>query len=137
MDSQISMIRYEQRFQFWAEAQGWHSTKAGWPDFFVPEIDGGACVEVKQPGQRLTTEQRARMDFFKAHGILCYRWDAMQGLQPYDAPTNTPRLSEESQCASCGREFRFERGAKPVFCSVACRKAAQRRRGYLIDGLAR
>src|ERR1700722_19417387 len=109
MDTEISMIRYEQRFQFWAETQGLGATKRGWPDFFVPELEGGACVEVKRPGERLTTEQRARMAFFSAHGIPCYRWDAIFGLRPFDVEPVSVLSREQSQCPSCGNEFRHER----------------------------
>jgi hypothetical protein len=135
MDTEISMIRYEQRFQFWAETQGWKPTKRGWPDFFVPELEGGACVEVKQPDGRLTVEQRARMEFFTAHGIPCYRWDAVYGLRDFKVDPILARLSEDALCASCGREFRHPLGKYPIFCGTACRNTAKRRRAQLVDGL--
>jgi hypothetical protein len=137
MDTEISMIRYEQGFQFWAETQGWRPTKRGWPDFFVPELAGGACVEVKKPSERLTVEQRARMAFFTAHGIPCYRWDAVSGLRPYDAAPHSVRLSEATQCASCGVEFRHGADQTPRFCSPGCQRAALRRKRQLVDGLMR
>jgi hypothetical protein len=123
---------YEQAFEQFASEQRWHPTKRGWPDFFVPELDGGACVEVKHRNARLQIEQSERLAFLARHGIVCYRWDPIAGLAQYgsrDATTSVARFSTTltKECQHCHRSFEaYSPGAK--FCGGACRVAEWRER---------
>jgi hypothetical protein len=126
---------YEQAFEKFALEQGWSPTKRGWPDFFVPELENGACVEVKHRSLRLQIEQSERMAFLVAHGIPCYRWDPIVGLARYDVRDKGTRAARmfsklERSCGHCGRSFEaFSPTA--TYCGGACRTAALRRRRTL------
>lgn len=80
----------EERFAQLAEAQGWHVTKSGWPDFLCFNEDGDVmAVEVKPQtktkGRKkpLRQNQADCMDELSAAGIPCFVSDG-ETLEPYD-----------------------------------------------------
>lgn len=76
------MIRSEMEFIEWAQAQGWHVTKNGWPDFFCRRDGKVMLVEVKDR-TTLTAEQADTLADLDAHGFDTFVWTPVDGLMRY------------------------------------------------------
>ena len=85
----------EQSFVDFAEAQGWETTKRGWPDFVCFENNKAFCVEVKPRSKALKREQRRIMEWLESYQIDCKRWDPIRGFTDWDVESNDLRAMEE------------------------------------------
>lgn len=65
---------------------GFRCSKRGWPDFIATRSKTGEFmfVEVK-PDQRAMKDSQIRvMRKLSGAGLKCYRWDPIDGLQPFN-----------------------------------------------------
>ena len=91
----------ERRFEKLAEANGWRSTKRGWPDFICFRPDGSVFVVECKPrmnpnGWRKSDELRILskpqaevLDFLSELGVECFVSDGKE-LEPYEREKHAP-----------------------------------------------
>jgi hypothetical protein len=98
------------------ERKGYKPSKRGWPDFIAFCRTGGRppiAVEAKPDRQHLRREQAAVMEILSRAGIACYRWDPVDGLQPWCPVRQAARVDLSKRRAKEIREaWKAERRAK-------------------------
>jgi hypothetical protein len=113
----------EQAFREWAAAQGWLTTKRGWPDFICRRDGAVMAVEVKDGNDGLSFEQHQALTNLHILGMPTFVWTPYGGLRPYPEASATPdsvpalllRVQELEQRLAAMTEERDQLRAGPTY----------------------
>ena len=88
---------YEALFAEWAESNGWHVTKRGWPDFICRRNGEIMAVEVKGGNDDISPEQVDTLDNLSAAGVPTFVYHHGLGIKRWRGrkPESVEELKRE------------------------------------------